>query len=96
MFRRLQESNEQEKLLAAVYCFSNGGRSRSVIRKCSYEYSADTRWSLATFAWLVELAFPPNVSPPLEFASAILINAVVWYLIRKMLLLDSTAPLDTP
>jgi hypothetical protein len=45
---------------------------------------------------LIELAFPPNVSPPLEFASAILINAVVWYLIRKMVLLDSTAPLDTP
>jgi hypothetical protein len=45
---------------------------------------------------LVELAFPQSVSPPIEFASAILINAVVWYLIRKMLSLNSTAPLNTP
>jgi hypothetical protein len=38
---------------------------------------------------LIELAFPPNVSPLLEIASAIFINVGVWYLFRKILLLDS-------
>jgi hypothetical protein len=40
---------------------------------------------------LIELALPANVSPSLEIISAVLINAVVWYLLRKILLLDSTA-----